>query len=110
MTVDGIFVLLDRAAAQAELAVRTINALAAGECRGREGRRRSEDEAQAAIRAGALSVMDRFFTAAASRIAGFAGQPLAFIIAVGLILAAAEAPVTRLGPPVGGGPSPYQPR
>ena len=30
--------------------------------------------------------MDRFFTAAASRIALFAGQPLAFIIALALIL------------------------
>ncbi|MFL6845088.1 MAG: low affinity iron permease family protein [Allosphingosinicella sp.] len=30
--------------------------------------------------------MDRFFTASASRIALFAGQPIAFIVAVGLIL------------------------
>jgi low affinity Fe/Cu permease len=33
-----------------------------------------------------MSAMDRFFTAAASRIALFAGQPAAFVIAVALIL------------------------
>jgi low affinity Fe/Cu permease len=33
-----------------------------------------------------MTAMDRFFTAAASRIALFAGQPAAFVIAVALIL------------------------